>query len=137
MTKREAKAALWAFADSPEMKKRHPYRGKVNGVRHIYTRAYVLAKLAPQCIVVAYPWQDSEPHLRSPELDRGFTSVNDFDPTLETGHWCALGYITTPHSGSHAAVALSAKQAVTSGRARNVARQADAKPSPRRRSKDA
>jgi len=68
---------------------------KAGSVRHIHTRCYVLAKIAPGCIVVAYPWVDSEQHLQDFDRRAGAKTVNLFDEALDAGDWCSMGYVMT------------------------------------------
>ena len=65
---------------------------EVNCVRHIYPRAYIIAKTAPSCIVVATPWQDSENHIRDKKYS-SFNTIRTFDDSLNVGDWCGVAYV--------------------------------------------
>lgn len=75
-------------------------RVTVHKISHIYPRAYVLARPASNCIIVACPPQDAEPHLKqvrtivaSPE--DGSRAVYVFDKSLKAGDWCSVAYVVT------------------------------------------
>lgn len=73
--------------------------------RHVYARGYVLAKLAPQCLIVVRPWMDAEPHLQ--KWDRAHAPhvwVRQFDESLNVGDWCITAYVC--RSGSQETVAI-------------------------------
>jgi len=101
---RRAKAAIWKWASKHLWIVRPG--SPIRGVRHVHPRAYIIAKPAPKCIVVAKPWMDSEPQVR--EIDRlhGTDIIHDFDESLKAGDWCATGYVSTPTSGWTCAIAL-------------------------------
>jgi len=60
---------------------------------HIHARAYVVGYAAPQCLVVAVPWVDSEPQLRSFDKENPLTTLNTFDVSLMPGDWCSTAYV--------------------------------------------
>lgn len=76
---------------------------EARGVSHIYPRAYVLAKLAPQCVILAIPECDAEPQLQGPTYF-GFQWCRRFDDSLVTGGWCSVAYLSTDGCGEHVAI---------------------------------
>lgn len=99
---RAARVALKAWAE------RH-WRKQIIGVRHVFPRAYVLARPAPRHIVVVRPWVDAEPHLREfDKLHCGAQSISGdcFDDALRAGDWCCCGYVSTATSGLIVAIPL-------------------------------
>ena len=79
-------------------------RKKALSVRHVHTRAYVVARLGAKCIIVAYPVTDAETQVKG--FDTGHTWVSNFDPWLKLGDWCALAYVSREGRGDHVAIAL-------------------------------
>lgn len=78
---------------------------EVVSVRHIHPRAYVLARPASCCLVVATPLCDAEPQIRnSPMRQDGSTIVHCFDGDLLPGDWCSVAYVNTKTSGEQIAV---------------------------------
>jgi len=65
----------------------------VGRIRHIYPRAYIIAKPAPLCIVVMTPYQDAEKHMRNKKY-RSATIIHSFEEGLEAGDWCSLAYVS-------------------------------------------
>ena len=65
---------------------------QVKSIRHIYPRAYLLAKLASACILVSTPYQDAEKHMRDKEYS-SYNTINYFESTLQVGDWCGVAYI--------------------------------------------
>jgi hypothetical protein len=61
-------------------------------VRHIYPRAYCIAKPAPRCAVFVTPWMDAEELVRNKEYSASVT-VNEGSADVEVGDWCALAYV--------------------------------------------
>jgi hypothetical protein len=88
---RKARSAILSFCKS----KGH----KVQRVRHIHPRAYVLARFAPSAIVIGFPWQDSEPHPRELERAMGTNSriSNMFEAGIRPGDWVSIGYVVGQH----------------------------------------
>jgi len=76
----------------------------VVGLSHIHHRAYVIARPAPMCLVVAVPWMDMEPQLRALGIDSGVNVVRRFDDALRAGDWCATAYVQTATCGESVAV---------------------------------
>ena len=102
MSKTAARQALRLFAA-------RRFKHEVRSVSHVFPRAYVVAKVAVSCIVIAFPWQDAEPQVR--DLDKecgGFQWCRDFDMSLKAGDWCAVGYVCMPGHQTHVAVPVSA-----------------------------
>lgn len=99
MTAREkrTRARLLAFA-------RKNIRERVQGVRYVHPLGYVIGYAGPQCLVVALPWVDSEPHMREWDQRNGVGLIHTFASSLKPGDWCAVGYIVTATSGEHVAV---------------------------------
>ena len=73
--------------------------------RHIQPRAYVVGYAAPQCLIVAEPWMDAEPHMRDFTRANPLQTVRRFDKALKAGDWCITAYVTTISSGEVVAVA--------------------------------
>ena len=68
----------------------------VKSVRHVFTRAYCVAKPAPLCAVFAVPSMDCEPQVK----DTHFVTVqNETASSVSLGDWCSLAYLSTSHSG--------------------------------------
>ena len=67
-------------------------------VRHIYPRAYCVAKPAPGCSVFVTPWMDAEPAIRTPVFSSSET-VRENVTEVRVGDWCALAYVQTAVSG--------------------------------------
>lgn len=66
----------------------------VVGVSHIYPRAYVLARPASGCLVVACPPSDAEPQIKNgPWRGDGSKTVRTFDDRLMAGDWCSVAYV--------------------------------------------
>ena len=63
-------------------------------VRHLYPRAYCIAKPAPLCGVFVTPWMDAEPQVRTPEYSASHT-VHEGVAEVRVGNWCALAYVVT------------------------------------------
>ena len=93
---RKAIAAVRAWATSQGM--------KVQEIRHIHPRAYVIGRVAPMCLIVAVPWQDSEPQCMDFDRRNPLSIIHTFDGSLQAGDWCAAGYIVT--SGGSETVAV-------------------------------
>lgn len=100
---RRVRLAIKRFAEGA-LKKR------VTGIRHVFPRAYVLARPAPGALILVRPWVDAEPHLRADSRQCGSVHVTAFDPGLQAGDWCAVAYVSTWTSGEHVAVPLEAKR---------------------------
>lgn len=62
-------------------------------IRHIHPRAYVIGKPAPLCLVVAMPWQDSEPQCQASNKRNPLDIIHTFDHSLDAGDWCATAYV--------------------------------------------
>lgn len=77
--------------------------------RHVHPRAYVLGYAAPQCLVIASPWMDSEPHLREFDKRNPLTTVNCFDPSLRAGDWCMTAYVRREGVGEQVAIPIEEK----------------------------
>ena len=68
---------------------------KVISVRHIYPRAYVIARPALSCIIVACPLVDREPHLKGfTDNSDGTNILHEFDKGLRIGDWCSVAYVS-------------------------------------------
>lgn len=67
--------------------------------RHIFPRAYCLAKPSPQCAVFAVPLCDAEPQARSPQCDSTTILYGESVADVSAGDWCALAYVITPTFG--------------------------------------
>ena len=76
---------------------------KVKGIRHIFPRAYILAKPAPACIIIATPWQDAEKLIRSKKYS-SFNTIHQFEDGLEVGDWCSVAYVV--RSGIQSQIAV-------------------------------
>lgn len=74
----------------------------------IYPRAYVVARPAPLCLIIARPPMDNTvPYWR--ELNRGHVSdgsatCHTFDEDLKVGDWCSIAYVLTEEWGGHVAI---------------------------------
>lgn len=77
---------------------------EVQQIAHIYPRAYVLGKAAPRCMVLAVPWQDSEPLCKALDKLRPLQLISLFDEGLAAGMWCAAAYVVSPGAGQMVAV---------------------------------
>ena len=67
-------------------------------VRHIFPRAYCVAKPAPGCAVFVTPWEDAEEQVRKPEYSSS-ESVYQNVKNVQVGDWRALAYVNTRTSG--------------------------------------
>lgn len=74
-------------------------------IRHVHPRAYVIGRAAPRCLVVAVPWQDSEPQLRDFDRAHPLQVIHTFDDALDAGQWCATAYVV--RDGIQETVAVS------------------------------
>jgi len=100
-----ARRLIRAWLKATERDRLHSMRlAQVRGLRHVYARAYVLARPAERCLVVARPWMDAEPHLRERGKTHGHDIVHDFDWTIQAGDWCACAYVVTRTGGWTVAV---------------------------------
>lgn len=63
-------------------------------VRHIYPRAYCVAKPAIMCAVFVTPWMDAEPQIRETEYSSSNMVYNGVQD-VRVGDWCALAYVVT------------------------------------------
>ena len=80
----------------------------VDSVRHVHQRAYVVGKPAPLCLVVARPWQDSEPQCKDFDKRHPLYVLHRFDPSLDAGMWCATAYVVTSWCSETVAVPFDA-----------------------------
>jgi hypothetical protein len=67
-------------------------------VRHIFPRAYCVAKPAPGCAIFVIPWQDAEKQVRKPEYSSS-ESVYQNVTNVQVGDWRAIAYVNTFTSG--------------------------------------
>lgn len=67
-------------------------------VRHIFPRAYCVAKPAPGCAIFVKPWQDAEEQICKPEYSSS-ESVYQNVKNVQVGDWRALAYVNTRTSG--------------------------------------
>jgi len=81
-------------------------------IRHIFPRAYIVAKPAPSCIVVAMPWQDAEKQVRDSRYS-SYNTVHTFEDNLNAGDWCSVAYVA--RNGMQAQVAVSLTRMVKGG----------------------
>jgi len=72
--------------------------------RHLFPRAYVVAKPAPMVLVIVRPWVDAEKQCRDSNKHSGGCLVRVFDEALNIGDWCTTAYIVT--SGRSEEVAI-------------------------------
>ncbi len=79
---------------------------KVQALRHVYPRCFVIGRTAPMCLIVARPWQDAEPQCRGFDKDYPLTTIRKFDESLKAGDWCATAYVATATSGEPVAVRM-------------------------------
>lgn len=79
-----------------------------DSVRHVHPRAYVVGKPAPLCLVVARPWQDSEPQCKDFDKRHPLDVLHRFDPSLDAGMWCSTAYVVTAGCGETVAVPFDA-----------------------------
>lgn len=80
-------------------------RTKIDKIRHIHPRCYVVAKPASMCLVVAYPAVDCEPHIKKLARQSGLSqTVHIFDDSLTVGDWCSVAYVASIKSGEPVAV---------------------------------
>ncbi len=75
-----------------------------SGVRHVHPRAFVVGYAAPQCLVVAYPWLDSEPQVRDFDKNNPLGLVRCFDKSLKPGDWCSMAYVVSARGGETVAI---------------------------------
>ena len=80
---------------------RDPITGEL---RHIQPLCYVVGLAAPQCLVVAEPWPDSELHMQSDTKKYPLRNVRLFDPSLKAGDWCSTAHVSTAVSGETVAI---------------------------------
>ena len=73
-------------------------------IRHVHPRAYVIVRAAPGCLIVARPWQDSEPQQKAFERANPIQQIRTFDKSLDAGMWCATAYVVRPGIGEPVAV---------------------------------
>ena len=78
-------------------------------VRHVHPRAYVVGKAAPLCLIVAVPWQDSEPQCQDFDRRNPIRMIWKFDDSLQAGMWCATAYVVTGTCGENVAVPIGAE----------------------------
>ena len=77
-------------------------------VRHIYPRAYCVARPALRCFIFAIPPRDSEDQVKQfneavgfnsrSQIISGFRNQDDMD--VDVGDWCAIAYISDSISGA-------------------------------------
>lgn len=88
---------------------------KVTGVRHIHPVAYVVAKMAPMCLLVAVPWETAESQVRSHTRLYPYETLRLFHEDLATGSFCQIAYVCSNKNGSwsqeHVAIPLEAPDA--------------------------
>ena len=105
-TKQKAEALIKAWCKKEGIK-------MTSKLRHVYPRAYVVGRAAPQCLVYATPWMDAEPQVQAVRTALLAKSVlgttHVFDDFLDAGDWCAVAYVST--SGWSGPVAVSWGQA--------------------------
>ena len=65
-------------------------------VRHVHPRAYVIGRAGPERLIVAMPWQDSEPQCKEFDKENYLKQVRTFDKSLDAGMWCAMAYVMRP-----------------------------------------
>lgn len=106
MNKTQAKAEVRAWFEA-----RHGGRYKVRAIRHIHTRSYVVGHAAPQCLIVAECWADSEPHLREIDKNNPLRIVHAFDKSLKAGMWCCTAYVATDSCSEVVAIPLQFTEA--------------------------
>ncbi len=70
----------------------------VRQVRHIYPRAYCVAKSAPGCAVFVTPWTDAEPQIRQKSFSSSHI-VRSGVELVHAGDWCSLVYLCTSFGG--------------------------------------
>lgn len=63
-------------------------------VRHIFPRAYCIAKPAPLCAVFVVPWMDAEPQIRMQEYSSS-DIVREGVEGVNVGDWRALAYVAS------------------------------------------
>jgi hypothetical protein len=80
----------------------------VNGVSHVHPRAYVVARVAPSCLIVSVPDCDREPQVRGMDKFNRCDTIHKFDSDLEQGDWCSTAYVSTPSSGEKVAIKVQA-----------------------------
>lgn len=97
---RRATAAVRAWCDRKGI--------KPAAISHVYPRAYVIGRAAPQCLVVAAPWPDASPHLQEFARANPLNTVHTFDASLDAGAWCTLAYVSTPTRGEFVAMPVVA-----------------------------
>ena len=85
-------------------------------VRHIFPRAYCVAKPAPLCAVFATPWMDAE-ELVKMEKYSASVIVNEGVKDVKVGDWCAIAYVV--RSGLQRHVAFKLPNATRQGSARS------------------
>jgi len=83
---KRASAAIEAWCKDRKIK-------LLNPPRHVHPRAYVVGYAAPQCLIIANPWVDSEPQCRGFDRENPLVVVRTFDIALEAGDWCTCGYV--------------------------------------------
>ncbi len=83
---RRAAAAIIAWCEK--------HKRKVIGrPRHLHPRAYVVGYSGYGCLIVAFPWIDSEPQCQQNDKANGLVSVHYFDQSLKAGDWCTCAYV--------------------------------------------
>jgi hypothetical protein len=66
---------------------------------HVFPRAYVVARPAVACLVVATPPCDSEDQVGKYNNSAQTYHGNVFDPALQVGDWCTTGYLSLTRNG--------------------------------------
>jgi hypothetical protein len=61
--------------------------------RHVHPSAYVVGYAAPECLIVAEPWMDSEPQVRKFDRQTPLSTIRCFDKSLKPGDWCITAYV--------------------------------------------
>jgi len=99
MTKKQIKEKIIALCDKNGIPKKD-----IKQILHIHLHCYVIGYAAPNCIIVATPWIESQDHLKEFDRKNPLNTINEFDKTLKPGDWCVTAYIATEAFGQHIAI---------------------------------
>lgn len=77
---------------------------------HVHPRSYVVGLAAPNCLVVARCWADSEPHIKEWDKEYPLQIIYNFDKSLKAGDWCITAYVSTKTIGEPIAIPIKGQK---------------------------
>lgn len=72
--------------------------------RHVYPRCYVIGRWGDNQVLVALPWQDSEPQVMDFSRTHNVKMVDSFDKSLRVGDWCTVAYVVSVGRSDNVAI---------------------------------